>query len=66
MIKWKGEDDIHSASIEIEELTRMLVTQKENYTNAMRNLEVYSGKVYRMISFLSSIYTHVYFIVLLK
>lgn len=45
MIKWKGEDDIHSASVEIEELTRMLVTQKENYTNAMRNLEVYSGKV---------------------
>jgi len=46
MIKWKGEDDIHSASVEIEELTRMLVNQKENYTNAMRNLEAYSGKVH--------------------
>ena len=49
MIKWKGEDDIHSASVEIEELSRLLVTQKENYTNAMRNLEAYSGKVRRMI-----------------
>ncbi|CAG5105167.1 Oidioi.mRNA.OKI2018_I69.chr1.g1895.t2.cds [Oikopleura dioica] len=46
MIKWKGEDEIHSASVEIEELSRLLVTQKENYTNAMRNLEVYSGKVH--------------------
>merc|ERR1712150_182531 len=38
MIKWKGEDEIHSASAEIEELTRLLVSQKETYTNAMRNL----------------------------
>jgi hypothetical protein len=45
MIKWKGEDEIHSASVEIEKLTKMLVNQKENYTNAMRNLEAYSGKV---------------------
>lgn len=49
MIKWKGEDEIHSASVEIEQLTKMLVNQKENYTNAMRNLEAYSGKVGTMI-----------------